>query len=88
MNCDSVQLYRYMDIGTAKTPVAERRDIPHHLIDFLDPDEIFTAGDYQRAARATLQEIAGRGRVPIITGGTGFYLRALLHGLFEGPATQ
>lgn len=85
VNCDSVQLYRYMDIGTAKTPPAERRNIPHHLIDLLNPDETFTAGDYLRAARATLQEITARGRLPIIVGGTGFYLRALLHGLFEGP---
>jgi tRNA dimethylallyltransferase len=85
VNCDSVQLYRYMDIGTAKTPLAERKNIPHHLIDILNPDEIFTAGEYQRAARATLDEIASRGRVPVIVGGTGFYLQALLEGLFEGP---
>jgi tRNA dimethylallyltransferase len=86
VNCDSVQLYRYMDIGTAKTPVAERRGIPHHLIDILNPDEHFTAGDYARAARAVLHEVAARGRVPVVAGGTGFYLRALLHGLFQGPA--
>jgi tRNA dimethylallyltransferase len=85
VNCDSVQLYRYMDIGTAKTPVAQRRGVPHHLIDILNPDEVYTAGDYQRSARETLAEVAARGRVPVITGGTGFYLRALLHGLFEGP---
>jgi tRNA dimethylallyltransferase len=85
VNCDSVQLYRYMDIGTAKTPPGERRGIPHHLIDILDPDEVFTAGDYQRVARNTLREIANRGRLPVIVGGTGFYLRALLNGLFEGP---
>jgi tRNA dimethylallyltransferase len=85
VNCDSVQLYRYLNIGAAKTPRAERRSIPHHLIDILDPDEIFTAGDYQRIGRATLRDIASRGNTPVIVGGTGFYLRALIDGLFEGP---
>ena len=86
VNCDSVQLYRYMEIGTAKTPVAERRGIPHHLIDILNPDEVFTAGEYQRAATSPLlAKIAARGRTPIVVGGTGFYLRALLLGLFAGP---
>ena len=85
VNCDSVQLYRYMDIGSAKTPMEERRGIPHHLIDILNPDEHFTAGDYARASRRIVSEIAARGRVPIVAGGTGFYLRAFLHGLFQGP---
>jgi tRNA dimethylallyltransferase len=85
VNCDSVQLYRYMDIGSAKTPVSERRSIPHHLIDILNPDEVFTAGDYQRIGRRVLHDIAAKGRVPIVVGGTGFYLRALINGLFEGP---
>lgn len=85
VNCDSVQVYRHLDIGTAKLPTAARRGIPHHLMDIIDPDAIFTAGDYARAARNTLREISGRGRLPIVVGGTGFYLRALLHGLFEGP---
>lgn len=85
VNCDSVQLYRYMDIGSAKTPAAERRGIPHHLIDVLEPDAVFTAGDYARAARRALVQIAERGRVPIVVGGTGFYLRALLSGLSEAP---
>lgn len=86
VNFDSVQLYRYMDIGSAKTPLEERRGIPHHLIDILNPDEHFTAGDYSKAARRAAHEIASRGRVPVFVGGTGFYLRAFLHGLFEGPA--
>jgi tRNA dimethylallyltransferase len=86
VNCDSVQLYRFLDIGAAKTPVHERRGIPHHLIDILNPDEHFTAGDYSRVARPILFEIASRGRVPMVVGGTGFYLRALLHGLFHGPS--
>ena len=85
VNCDSLQVYRYFDIGTAKLPLAERRGIPHHLIDILDPDQLFTAGEYARLARATIAEISARGRLPILAGGTGFYLRALLEGLFEGP---
>ena len=85
VNCDSLQLYRHLNIGTAKTPDSERRGIPHHLFDIVNPDEVFTAGDYSRLARATVKEIAGRGKLPIVVGGTGFYLRALLDGLFPGP---
>jgi len=85
VNCDSLQVYRYFDIGTAKLPLAERRGIPHHLIDILDPGQLFTAGEYARLARTTIAEISARGRLPILAGGTGFYLRALLEGLFEGP---
>jgi tRNA dimethylallyltransferase len=86
VNCDSVQVYRHFDLGTAKLPPAERRGIPHHLLDILDPDEIFTAGEYSRLARAAIEDISSRGRVPVVAGGTGFYLRALLDGLFEGPS--
>ena len=86
VNCDSVQLYRGFDIGTAKTPAGRRRGIPHHLLDVLDPAELTTAGDYSLRARAVLREIAGRGALPIVAGGTGFYLRALLDGLAEGPS--
>src|SRR5262249_20641215 len=78
VNCDSLQIYRYFDIGTAKLPVAERRGIPHHLIDIADPDEIFTAGEYARRARETVTDITSRGRLPVVAGGTGFYLRAFL----------
>lgn len=85
VNCDSLQIYRYLDIGTAKPTPEERAKVPHHLIDILDPDDVFTAGDYVRLARAVLWDIAGRGGLPVITGGTGFYLRALIHGLFTGP---
>jgi tRNA dimethylallyltransferase len=86
VNCDSLQVYRGFDIGTAKVPAAERRGIPHHLIDVIDPAQLFTAGDYARLAEAALREIAGRGRIPVVAGGTGFYLRALLDGLFPGPS--
>jgi tRNA dimethylallyltransferase len=86
VNCDSVQLYRFLDIGTAKTPPEHRRGIRHHLVDILNPDEVFTAGDYQRLGRAALADVAARGHVPVIVGGTGFYLRALLDGLVAGPS--
>ena len=85
LNCDSLQLYRGLDIGTAKTPPAQRRGISHHLIDVLDPSEISTAGDYARRAREVLQDVTFRGALPIVAGGTGFYLRALVDGLAEGP---
>jgi tRNA dimethylallyltransferase len=85
VNCDSLQLYRGFDIGAAKTPVAARHGIPHHLFDVLEPRNGYSAGEYARAARAVLAEISGRGRLPIIVGGTGFYLRALLDGLPSLP---
>ncbi|MDQ6708494.1 MAG: (d)CMP kinase, partial [Acidobacteriota bacterium] len=81
VNCDSVQIYRGFEIGTAKLPLAERRGIPHHLIDIAEPDEIFTAGEFARRGREALADIAARGHVPVVTGGTGFYLRALIEGL-------
>jgi tRNA dimethylallyltransferase len=85
VNCDSVQIYRYFDIGSAKATADEREGIPHHLIDVLDPDQVFTAGDFARLGRRILHEIAGRERLPVVTGGTGFYLRALIDGLAPGP---
>jgi len=86
VNCDSLQVYRGFDIGTAKVPAAERQGIPHHLIDIIGQDQLFTAGDYARVATSALRQIAERGRIPIVAGGTGFYLRALLDGLFPGPS--
>ena len=85
LNCDSVQVYKYFNIGTAKLPETERQGIPHHLIDALDPDQVFTAGDFARRGREILREIAGRGHLPLVAGGTGFYLRALITGLAPGP---
>jgi len=86
INCDSLQVYRYFDIGTAKLNATQRRGIPHHLLDVVGPDESFSAGDYSRMARKALVEIAGRGRLPIVAGGTGLYVRALIDGLFPGPS--
>jgi len=86
VNCDSLQVFRHFDIGSAKLPERERQGVPHHLIDILNPDQIFTAGEYARLARETIAGISARGRLPIVAGGTGFYLRALLEGLFEGPS--
>jgi tRNA dimethylallyltransferase len=85
VNCDSLQLYRGFDIGTAKTPPAERRGVPHHLIDVLAPGAVSTAGDYVALARPVLADIARRGRLPLLTGGTGFYIRAVLDGLSPSP---
>jgi tRNA dimethylallyltransferase len=88
VSCDSVAVYRGMELGTAKPTAAERTRLPHHLIDVTDPDQPFTAGEYSRQARTALTEIAARGRLPIVTGGTGLYLRALTEGLFDGPERQ
>ena len=85
INCDSLQIYRHFDIGTAKLPAAERRGIPHHMLDIVNPDEVFTAGEFAARARPLLARIAET-RLPVVAGGTGFYLRALLDGLFPAPA--
>ncbi len=85
VSCDSVAVYREMEVGTAKPSRDERAAIPHHLIDVLPPDQFMTAGDYARFAREALAGIAERHHLPFVTGGTGLYLRALLDGLFVGP---
>jgi tRNA dimethylallyltransferase len=85
ISCDSVAVYRDFEIGTAKPSAAERARVPHHCIDIVSPERDYSAGDYQRDARAAIADIATRGRLPIVTGGTGLYLRALLEGLFDGP---
>ena len=85
INYDSVQVYRRFNVGTAKLSPSERRGIPHHLIDIVEPEKLFTAGDYARRAREALSRIRANQRLPVLAGGTGFYLRALLEGLFQGP---
>jgi tRNA dimethylallyltransferase len=87
INADSMQLYRGMDIGTAKIPVAERQGVPHHLLDVLDVTEPAAVAEYQRDARARIQEILARGRVPILVGGSGLYIRAALDDL-QFPGTD
>jgi tRNA dimethylallyltransferase len=78
-------VYRGFDIGTDKVPAAERRGIPHHLIDIVDPTEEYTAARYARDAASAIRDIHARGRLPILVGGTGLYFRALTRGLFPGP---
>jgi tRNA dimethylallyltransferase len=85
VNCDSVAMYRGFDTGTAKPTAAERARAPHHLIDCVEPLSYMTAGEYTRQARQAIGEINMRGNLPIVVGGTGLYLRALLEGLFPGP---
>ncbi|MFZ0731522.1 MAG: tRNA (adenosine(37)-N6)-dimethylallyltransferase MiaA [Candidatus Sulfotelmatobacter sp.] len=85
VNCDSVAMYREFDIGTAKPSLSQRHLVPHHLFDSIDPTRDVTAGEYAREARQVLSEISARKRLPIVVGGTGLYLRALLEGLFPGP---
>jgi tRNA dimethylallyltransferase len=85
VNCDSVAMYRELDIGTAKPTAAERAKVPHHLFDCFEPTHEVTAGEYARQARSVIAQISGRHHLPIVAGGTGLYLRALLEGLFAGP---
>jgi len=83
--CDSTQVYKLFNIGTAKVPAAEQHGIPHHLVDLLEPEQIFTAGEYRRRALQVLAEVTRRRKLPILTAGTGLYLRALLEGLSDAP---
>src|SRR6204780_3309671 len=83
--CDSTSLYRHFDIGTAKVPLAEQHGIAHHLINLVEPEEIFTAGECRRQALLDLAEVSQRGKIPILTAGTGLYLRALVEGLADAP---
>jgi tRNA dimethylallyltransferase len=86
--CDSMQVYRGLDIGTAKPTAAERAAVPHHLLDLVNPDQPFHAAAWAEAARAAIAAVTGRGRLPIIVGGTGLYFRALTRGLFEAPPSD
>jgi len=88
VSCDSVAVYREMEIGTAKPSAEERALVPHHLIDVAWPDEQVTAGDYSRLAREALRGITERGKTPLVAGGTGLYLRALIDGLFPAPPSR
>jgi tRNA dimethylallyltransferase len=85
VGCDALQVYRGADIGTGKLTVSERRGIPHHLLDVAEPSGDFSAASYIRLAAPIVKDIDRRGRLPLVVGGTGLYLRALLHGLFDGP---
>lgn len=85
VNADSTQVYRGMDIGTAKPSEAERGGVPHHLFDIRDPDAQLSAAEWTRLADEAIADIAARGKVPVVTGGSGFYVRALLYGLFDAP---
>ena len=88
INADSLLVYRDFDLGTAKPSLAERQNIPHHLIDIQDPEIPFTAGDFTRAANAAIEEIHSRGKRALIVGGTGFYLKGLLFGVWDAPAAD
>lgn len=88
INCDSVQLYQGIQIATAKPSIEERRGVPHHLIDFVSPEINYTAGQWARAAIETIAEIEARGRLPLLVGGTGLYLRALRQPFFPSPPTD
>ena len=88
INCDSVQVYKEIEIATAKVPLAERRGVPHHLIDFVPPERNYTAADWARDALLKIEEIEARGRTALLVGGTGFYLRALREPFFEAPPTD
>ncbi|MCB0258504.1 MAG: tRNA (adenosine(37)-N6)-dimethylallyltransferase MiaA [Calditrichaeota bacterium] len=86
VSADSRQIYRYMDIGTAKPSAEMRREIPHHFIDILDPDEDYSAGQYSDDARQVIEGIFQRGRLPLVVGGSGLYIRALVEGFFKARA--
>jgi len=85
INADSMQVYRGMDIGTSKPDAAQQARVPHHLFSIAEPDEDFSAADYLRLGRAAIDDIAARGRIPLVVGGTGLYVQALLHGLSPAP---
>jgi tRNA dimethylallyltransferase len=88
ISADSRQIYKYLDVGTAKPTRAERQSIPHHFIDMLEPDRDFNAGEFGKMGRAIITEIESRGRVPFVVGGSGLYIRSLIDGFFDGPGAD
>jgi tRNA dimethylallyltransferase len=88
VSADSRQIYRFMDIGTAKPEPEQRRAVKHHLIDCVDPDRPVDAAEYARMARRAIEDVLGRGRLPVISGGSGLYIKALLEGFFDGPGAD
>ena len=88
LTADSRQVYRGMDIGTDKPTIAEREGIPHQLIDLVDPDQHFNVGDYRRQAVQEIDRLHHEGKIPLVAGGTGLYIRALLRGLWSGPSAD
>ena len=88
ISADSVQIYRYMNIGSAKPTAEDRARVVHHMLDIRDPNENFSAGDYVREARECIKKIVGRGRLPIIVGGTGLYIRCLIGGMLNSSKTE
>ena len=85
INADSMQIYRFMDIGTAKPTLADREEVAHHLLDIVDPDQDFDASRYSQLAREVIRSLDEQGKIAIVVGGTGLYLKAVFHGLFPGP---
>jgi tRNA dimethylallyltransferase len=88
VSCDALQVYRGLDVGTAKLPPSDRRGVPHHLLDEIEADREFSAAEYVARAVPVIEDIVARGRLPLVVGGTGLYLRALRYGLFEGPGRR
>jgi tRNA dimethylallyltransferase len=88
ISADSRQIYRYLDIGTAKPTLSERASSPHHFVDVLEPDQPFNSGEFGKQGREVIAEIFSRGRIPMIVGGSGLYLRSLIDGFFNGPGAD
>ena len=88
VSADSRQVYKYLDIGTAKPPGEDRASVRHHFVDELSPGQDFSAGEFGVRGRAVIEEIFGRGRLPVVVGGSGLYVRSLIDGFFEGPGAD
>ena len=88
IGADSVQIYRHIDIGSAKPTAEERAAVPHHLVDFIDPDKSFSAADYAAMAHEVLADFKKRNVLPVVVGGTGLYIKALVYGLFDAPVAD